>query len=127
MGTAGRRARRIARKWGLGFAVWLGAMAATGAVTAALALPVWKRGALTGGTRVERVQDESGNIRIAVAGRKLVVRGDPKGAGPVVGHVENGAQVIVVETQGGMAKVKDYQTGRVLGWVNRALLLNPSQ
>ena len=63
----------------------------------------------------------------AVAGQRLVVRAAPKGRSPVVAHVESGTELVVLETQDQWAKVEDFQTGRVLGWVSRSLLLNPSE
>jgi uncharacterized protein YgiM (DUF1202 family) len=65
------------------------------------------------------------SARVAVAGRRLSVRAAPKANSPTVGHVEKGDQVIVVETQSPWAKIEDYQSGRVLGWVYESLLVDP--
>ena len=63
--------------------------------------------------------------RVAVAGERLVVRAAPRGNSPIVAHVEKNDQVIVVDSQAPWAKIEDYQSGRVLGWVYQSLLLAP--
>ena len=84
-------------------------------------------GGLSGrGSLLRRVQAPGGDSsRVAVAGQRLSVRAAPKGGARIVGHVEKGAEVIVVDQQSPWAKIEDYQSGQVLGWVNEALLISP--
>jgi uncharacterized protein YgiM (DUF1202 family) len=79
-----------------------------------------------GAPRLQLIQAPGGDAaRVAVAGERLIVRAAPRGSSPIVDHVEKDDQVIVVDTQSPWAKIEDYQSGRVLGWVYESLLLAP--
>jgi uncharacterized protein YgiM (DUF1202 family) len=79
-----------------------------------------------GAPLLQLIQAPGGDAaRVAVAGERLIVRAAPRGNSPIVDHVEKNDEVIVVDTQSPWAKIEDYQSGRVLGWVYESLLLAP--
>ena len=112
--------RRMAR-WALAAAL------AGGFVSAGWGFSPPGGGSLNGrGSILWQVQSTAGDsARVAVAGQRLSVRAAPKGGARIVGHVEKGAEVIVVDQQSPWAKIEDYQSGQVLGWVYEALLISP--
>jgi uncharacterized protein YgiM (DUF1202 family) len=104
----------------LPFALTIGL--AAGLATTAWALPA-PEGARAPLVLVQAPGGES--PRVAVAGERLSVRAAPRGNSPIVNHVEKNDEVIVVDSQAPWAKIEDYQSGRVLGWVYQSLLLAP--
>ena len=100
---------------------------AAGLVSASWGLPAHEGAAAVARKPLLRLVQALANddARVTVAGERLSVRSAPKGNSPIVNHVEKGKEVIVVQSQSPWAKIEDYDSGRVLGWVYESLLVDP--